>query len=267
MDLLLDLGNSALKWGWLDDAFHAGGEIAWPTLPEHVLNAIEARRPDTTDTPIETLWLANVGPRPPLYALMNTLSAHYDAPIERVWSEPECCGVRNGYRDFSQLGVDRWLALIGARKLRRTPNLLVVDAGTALTVDLLLKNAHQGGLITPGVGLMQRCLTQNTANLARALANSPETPPEMGLGRTTRDAIVAGTHYMTAAYLQTLYADLKATLPDGKLEMVLSGGQAQVLKPLLAIDRLVIADHLVLRGLAAVARHAKKTQMENADAS
>lgn len=266
MDLLLDLGNSALKWGWLDNTFHPGGEIAWPTLPEQVLDAIDATRPDATDTPIETLWLANVGPRPPLYALITALKSRYQAPVEQVWSEPECCGVRNGYQDFSQLGVDRWLALIGARKLRRTPNLLVVDAGTALTVDLLIKNDHQGGLITPGVGLMQRCLTQNTANLARALANSPDTPPEMGLGRTTRDAIVAGTHYMTAAYLQTLHADLQAAL-DGPLEMVLSGGQAQVLKPLLAIDRLVIADHLVLRGLAAVARHAKKAQRENADAS
>ncbi|SIN68637.1 type III pantothenate kinase [Sulfurivirga caldicuralii] len=267
MDLLLDLGNSALKWGWLDDTFHPGGKIAWPTLPEHVLDAIDATRPDASDTPIETIWLANVGPRPPLYALITALKSRYQAPVEQVWSEPECCGVRNGYQDFSQLGVDRWLALIGARKLRRTPNLLVVDAGTALTVDLLIKNDHQGGLITPGVELMQRCLTQNTANLARALANSPETPAEMGLGRTTRDAIVAGTHYMTAACLQTLYADLRATLPDGKLELILSGGQAQVLKPLLAIDRLVIADQLVLHGLAAVARQAKKQQMENADAS
>ncbi len=256
MDLLLDLGNSALKWGWLQDTFHRGGEIAWPTLPEHVLDAIDATRPEGD---IHTLWLANVGPRSPLYPLMHALKAHFGAPIERVWAEPECCGVRNGYHDFSQLGVDRWLALIGARKLRRTPNLLVVDAGTALTVDLLLKNAHQGGLITPGIGLMQRCLTQNTANLARALAHSPDTPPEMGLGRTTRDAILAGGHYMTAAYLQTLYADLAATLSGKALELVLSGGQAQVLKPLLAIERVVIADHLVLRGLAAVAQQARET--------
>ena len=251
MDLLLDLGNSALKWGWLDDAFHVGGEIAWPTLPEHVLDAIDATRPEA---PRDTLWLANVGPRPPLYELMRALRVHFEAPVERVWSEPECCGVRNGYHDFSQLGVDRWLALIGARRQRRTPNLLVVDAGTALTVDLLLKDAHQGGLITPGAALMQRCLTQNTANLARALADSPDTPPEMGLGRTTRDAILAGSHYMTVAYLQTLYADLLATIPDRRLELVLSGGQAQLLKPLLAVERLTLVDHLVLRGLAEVAR-------------
>ena len=251
MDLLLDLGNSALKWGWLDDTFHVGGEITWPTLPEHVLDAIVATGPDTQ---VDTIWLASVGPRPPLYGLMSTLRAHFEAPIERVWSEPECCGVRNGYHDFSQLGVDRWLALIGARRQRRTPNLLVVDAGTALTVDLLLKGDHQGGLITPGTALMQRCLTQNTANLARALADSPDSPPEMGLGRTTRDAILAGSHYMTAAYLQTLYADLLATLPDRRLELVLSGGQAHALKPLLAIERLTVTDHLVLRGLAEVAR-------------
>lgn len=254
LELLFEIGNSALKWGWLDEKNHlqVGGSLSWPTQAEHVIEAVRTVCPNLEQA---ESWVANVGPRPALYPLLKALAQMF-GPYHMVFSEPACCGVKNGYEDFSQLGVDRWLALIGARKRSRTLNLLVVDAGTALTADLLVKGQHQGGLIAPGLRLMQRCLTQNTANLALAQETSPQTTAaKVGLARNTRDGILAGTHYMAAAFVQSLYADLRAGLPAKQgLELILTGGQAEALLPLMAIDQVTCEVHLALRGLAEVVK-------------
>ncbi len=256
MKLLFEIGNSTLKWAWLDaqSRFNFGGELPWPTGAEQTIEAVCETLPELNEV---SVWVANVGSRAALYPLLKALQSRFGA-YRMVFSEPTCCGVKNGYEDFSQLGVDRWLAMIAARRRSRAPNLLVVDAGTALTVDLLIKGQHQGGMIAPGLTLMQRCLTQNTANLAVALESSPQVSPDkLGLARTTRDGITAGSHYMAAAFLQTLYVDLQATLPDKQpLEVVLTGGQAEKLAQLVALPKLRCERHLALRGLAEVVKQA-----------
>lgn len=252
MKLLFDIGNSALKWGWLDaeTQFHFGGWLDWPAQADAVVQQIESALPGLEEA---TCWVANVGPRAALYPLLQALAARFGT-YRMVFAEPACCGVRNGYADFSLLGVDRWLALIGAWRHHRAPQLMVVDVGSALTVDLLQKGQHQGGMIVPGVQMMQRCLTQNTDQLASAMARSPAVQEAQGLGRTTREAIVAGTHYMSAAFVQMLHADLQEQAGKQPLTVVMTGGQAQQLADLLALPKLVVAPHLVLQGLAEVAR-------------
>ncbi len=252
MELLFDIGNSALKWGWLeaDRSFHYGGRLDWPIQADLVLHQIEAVLPGLSDA---RCWVANVGPRPALYPLLKALETRFGC-YRMVFSEPACCGVRNGYEDFSLLGVDRWLALIGARRHYRADNLMVVDAGSALTVDLLKKGQHQGGMIVPGVQLMRRCLTQNTGQLASALARSSSGQAMQGLGRTTQAAIEGGTFYMSAAFLQMLHVDLQSQLGQQPLQVVMTGGQAEPLAKLLMLPKLALEPHLVLQGLAEVVK-------------
>ena len=251
MKLLFDIGNSALKWGWLDGegALHFGGRLDWPTRPDAVLAQLDER---LEGAEVHDTLVANVGPRPALYPLLAALNARFGHRPRLVFSEPACCGVENGYADFSQLGVDRWLALIAARvRLPQRKRILVVMAGTAVTADLLEGAQHQGGMIAPGPALMRRCLAGQTANLAQAAASSPPTPVDTGLARTTRDAIEAGVHYMAAAHVQALYTDLRAA---GPLALVLGGGLAPRLADVLDVSRLELARDLVLEGLAEVAR-------------
>ena len=86
-------------------------------------------------------------------------SAHFIGAREKQ------CGVRNGYAKPAQLGSDRWAALIAAWHLVQR-KCLVVDSGTATTIDTLSgQGEFVGGLILPGVELMQRslCLRRQTS--------------------------------------------------------------------------------------------------------
>lgn len=86
--------------------------------------------------------------------------------FQQVVSEPQGHGVLSGYKHYQQLGVDRWLALIGAWYKYPQTNSLIIDAGTATTIDVLDNTGqHQGGWILPGVVSMHRSVLNDTANV------------------------------------------------------------------------------------------------------
>ena len=88
-------------------------------------------------------------------------------PIRWIESRLVQCGVHNRYADPSQLGTDRWAALIGARSICAGA-CVVVGAGTAVTVDALTATGDfVGGLIIPGLSLMADALARDTARLPR----------------------------------------------------------------------------------------------------
>lgn len=97
------------------------------------------------------------------------------AATSRTWKiEPEFVtstaaagGVRNAYTQPEQLGVDRWLAVIGAHALERGA-VCVVSAGTALTIDGIdADGRHLGGIIVPGLDLMISSLLRSTSDIAQ----------------------------------------------------------------------------------------------------
>jgi type III pantothenate kinase len=103
----------------------------------------------------------------------------------------EACGVRNGYDHPIRLGVDRWVALVGARNrilAREAPRpILVVKVGTAVTVDALDTDGRfLGGLILPGFGLMLRALEMGTAGLKAPTGEAVDFPTN------TSDALMSG---------------------------------------------------------------------------
>jgi len=86
-----------------------------------------------------------------------------DIQIKALKTEAESFGIKNSYENYSTMGADRWLAVLGAQLLYPNENLLIVDAGTAITFDLLDKHKqHQGGWIIPGVDMMMQALFKNT---------------------------------------------------------------------------------------------------------
>lgn len=264
MNLLFDIGNSTLKWAWLEEetpsTLNMGEQIPWPGQSDHVIDSL--KKCFSADRLRQAqCHVANVGPRPALYPLLKALENLCGRYPRLHFSEPACCGVRNGYQDFSQLGVDRWLGLIAARRMSKRSQVMIVDAGTALTIDLLDGSQHMGGLITPGTDMMTRCLQHNTANLAHALRQQmpSSTSGTEGLGRTTQEAITAGVHYMTAAYLQTLHADLQARFQSAP-SVILTGGQASFLQTLLRLPHTRHVPNLVLEGLADAVRQTKTIQ-------
>jgi type III pantothenate kinase len=161
----------------------------------------------------------------------------------------------NGYRDPMQLGADRWHCMLGAcfAASQSTRGLVVVNAGTATTVDCIEATTRAGnlgfagrfvgGVIGPGVRLMSESLKAGTAGLpvANGIANAfPD---------NTDAAIVTGVLDAQTGLVQQIwrrFADRLAAAP----QLVLTGGNAAMLAPRLSIGSAVIADNLVLRGLA-----------------
>jgi type III pantothenate kinase len=178
-----------------------------------------------------------------------------------IRSARRAAGVRNGYVDPWRLGADRWVALVGARLARPGRALCIVDAGTALTIDLLdAKGVHQGGLLVPGPELMVDALLGQTAGIRKragagfnrkAGLGKPGREQPAVFGRSTRDGLAAGALLAAAALIDRACLEARAQLGVRPL-LLLSGGAAPAIAPLLR-TRAQASEELVLAGLASLA--------------
>lgn len=246
MILLLDIGNTRIKWGELDDGIlgvagsiaHRGVDLAaaldraWTALP------VPAR-----------ILASNVAGKGLAGALDAWSAARWGVVPEYVASAAQCLGVRNAYPRPERLGVDRWISLLAAH--RHYPGAaLIVDCGSAVTIDYLAADGrHLGGLIAPGLSTMHRSLTAGEITLDGGDGAYPsELPP---LTRDTPEAVTYGIAHCLAGFLDRINAILQGTMgPD--FTRIITGGDAGRLRPVLA-DPYVHEPHLVLKGLAAVA--------------
>lgn len=236
MLLLLDAGNSRLKWGLHDGGdWRARGALEHGELPRLTAEIAPHGRPARA-------LGSNVAGAAVARAVEAAL-ASFACPLGWITAQPQQCGVRNGYRNPGQLGVDRWAALIGARHLHRGPA-VVVMAGTATTVDVLTaEGVFAGGLILPGFELMRAALARGTAGLPLAQASLAALP------RDTDEAIVAGCLLAQAGAVRRMFAHVEG---DPAALCLLSGGGAALLQPALDVP-LRTVDNLVLEGLLRIA--------------
>lgn len=238
--LLFDVGNSRCKWAWLshDQWMHQGvldnGDIiAWQHLKAFFL---------TKDAP-EEIFVSNVAGENIARKLRELCSA-WSRPVQFIVAQPWQCGVRNLYQDPAQLGSDRWAALVGAwHHLQKA--CIVVNCGTATTIDALSATGEfLGGIILPGIKLMQNSLLNNTAQLAQQNGTMHVFP------RNTADAIYTGVLRATIGVIQHQHALLST---ENNVQCVISGGAA--LDLLAHIDlRCEHMDKLVLQGLCVIAQ-------------
>jgi type III pantothenate kinase len=239
--LLLDAGNTRLKWRQI----HQGR-----TLAEGVAAYDALHTPPWPEPPSQALGCNVAGE-----ARAATLAALLpECPL--VWIRPDgmAAGVRNSYVDPGQLGPDRWAALIAVHAMM-LGDCLVATAGTALTLDALVRvpdtdeSCFLGGLIVPGYQLMRTALAHGTARLGLPDGESKLFPQQTG------EAIVNGARIALAGAIQLQYARL-AAYTGRRPHLVLSGGDAEVIRPLLPADLdgvCVAVDNLVLNGLAVLA--------------
>lgn len=233
MILCLDCGNTRIKWGLLTP------QGAWQARGVMPLAQIDNLRAALIDQPaFKRVLGCNVAGA----ENAERIAAQLKTPPEWVVPQGEQCGVKNGYKTATQLGADRWASLIAARELHAGAS-LVVNAGTATTVDLLDADGHfRGGLILPGLNLMRAALARNTADLPHAEAVHDAIPTD------TDSAIVSGSLEATVGAIERMYLRLQ----DASAVCLLSGGAAAELQPLLQIPLQNVED-LVLKGVARIA--------------
>ncbi|ATE58571.1 type III pantothenate kinase [Thauera sinica] len=237
MILLVDAGNTRVKWRLV------GADAATPRA-EGACTHDEIERlgaPLARYAPITRIVGTNVA-GPAVAGHFAALAQAWGVVPEWVTPTASCAGVTNRYDDPAQLGADRWAALIGARRLH-AGDCLVVSAGTATTVDLLTADGcFEGGLILPGVELMQRALASGTAQLPLTEGHFAPAP------RCTADAIRSGCLQAQAGAVERMFRQI-ADRPDPLC--LLAGGAADAFAPLLGLP-LRRVDSLVLPGLQAI---------------
>lgn len=178
--LQLDVGNSSAKWRLVD----ASGVQARGSFRHD-------GEPGLTDLPLEPerIWIASVAREATESRMAEYLQARW--PRARLWfarSEASSGGLVNSYRQPARMGVDRWLAMLGAWDATRE-RCCVVDAGSALTIDLVAADGrHEGGYIIPGPALMERALLLDTDRVRFA----EEAVYALAPGRSTAEAVRHG---------------------------------------------------------------------------
>jgi type III pantothenate kinase len=239
--LAVDAGNTRIKWGLHDLALWRARGVMPTTDAAHLAQQWNA-------APRGTRVIASNVAGPEVAERIERAAVEHGFTCRIIRAEPAQLGVTNGYEQPAQLGTDRWAALVAAH--RSMPgNKLVVNAGTALTIDALAEDGRfLGGLIVPGPALMRRSLDKGTAGLRLTEGVFRPFPG------STPNAITTGAIQACVGAVERVRRDMEANgMP--LLGILLSGGAAMEIAAYLPMPA-TFNENLVLDGLVAIARDA-----------
>ena len=257
--LFFDVGNTRLKWAAVESTqnpsaqqkklWSYSGSISSKSLQSAEHRAELADYIAKTLPKPEAIGFCCVAGQEAVTSLKSLFPQWNDVQWQELKGDSAYTGMRSQYQDPSKLGADRWAALIGARAIKKK-NTLIVNAGTATTIDLLGSNGvHYGGWILPGLGLMQASLASNTAQLDLATRSE-----HYGFATCTNDAIIGGCDAaQVGAILYGIQQAKEINIPVEKIWI--DGGNAKILAKeitqsnLPAKDMLETTEGLVLRGI------------------
>jgi type III pantothenate kinase len=238
MILCIDAGNSRIKWRLTDNgkSIAEGAQLTNKSLEGEALDLSEIESPSE-------IRIANVAGEEVFARLKQQLQSQFSAPIRLAQASSTLGELSCAYEDPQSLGVDRWLAVAAAYHKYNQP-LMVVDAGTAITVDIIGPGGqHVGGYIFPGLTMMHDALWKNTSDV-RVVGSGTE---ELWIpGKNTQQAVNKGCLLAAASAIETLAAQFP-------VRIVITGGDAKVISQAISLDadnhtNLVI-DGLVLDGI------------------
>ncbi len=269
--LLIDAGNTRVKWALAEQtatrqaravAFEARGVIELAELRRSDAPLRRLLRPLRSDTRVLACNVAGLA----FETHLRRIARRVGLPAPRfVRSARRAAGVVNSYEQPWRLGTDRWVALVGAHRAWPRRALCLVGIGSALTVDLLDREGrHRGGCIVPGPQMMIESLLRDTAGIrrrarlgshaviAQALRRASRERVGALFARDTRAALLEGARHACAALIERAARQARAAL-RGRVELVIAGGAAETIIPLLYV-RHRREDDLVLRGLFVLAQ-------------
>ena len=235
MYLLIDIGNTRIKWQHRDDKnIIASNSILVEEFMDLDFSSIKS---------IEKIIVANVNHSVVLDKIKEILAAFKCPIIEASTGSNEY--LVNDYEDIKTLGVDRWMAAMGAWKLYQRP-LLIINAGTAITIDLIdldkKDKAHfKGGMILPGIAISLGILNNNT-NLIDTEIGQSQYP-----SLNTKDAVTTGIMTSIQGAVNLVCRKLPSSLP-----ILLTGGDANLIYEQAEEDwksRIKLENDLIFEGL------------------
>ena len=233
MILLLDIGNTRLKWAQSDGrAIGAGGILAHGGDPAAALADLHLEH-------AQQIWICHVTGAEHEARLAQTIEQRLGTAPRFARSAAQLDGLHNAYAEPQRLGVDRWLCML-ALWTQQQGAFCLAGAGTALTFDAVDANGqHLGGVIAPGLSSMQRAVLGTT----RFEMRSGDARYGDGLGRDTETCVRQGALHACAGLVDRL-----AARHAGR--RVITGGDAETLRPMLT-GEWELRSQLVMEGLLA----------------
>lgn len=241
---LIDVGNSTLKAITIE--VNTAQQTVNVLSPLNVHQNIEqwfASQPAIESS--QKVWFASVRGDDENLHIVDFLHQHGIAG-EQITTSAEAFGVKNSYAQVSKMGVDRWLAMLGADLLSEG-NCVVADAGTALTVDALVAHQHVGGWISPGLQLAKDAVTGST----RRVFQDPKQHHQLVFGNDTEECLALGC-------MAQLYGTLMAAISvmqrqQSNFTFIVSGGDVDLItsisKTLPLSQSVIYKPNVVILGL------------------
>lgn len=232
MNLTIDIGNTRTKVAVFENGQFVQEEKFENAGPKHLLEVVSRYKPE------RLAYCSVAAEDPDLEAALRTLPY----PILHVTGLTPA-PVTVCYRTPATLGADRLAAVVGAVTLQPQTDLLVVDAGTCITYDLVeASGRYLGGNISPGVEMRLEALNRRTARLPRTDVDG-DTPD---LGYDTDTAIRAGVVRGIGYELQGCIRHWQKRYPG--LRIFLTGGDRFAFSDAVRLN-ILTDSHLVARGL------------------
>ena len=266
--LLIDAGNSSLKWALLDslsDSLFEQGHP--PTFARQSLSEMESVLYIANDAPqsfndildkqmkvsdIDTVVMVSVlGDK--FSDLVKASCLKHSLELVYVKSVAQLAGVTVAYQEPYKLGTDRLVAMVAAHQLVEGQACIVVDSGTATTIDALdAQGQHLGGVILSGLDLCNQSLLKNTELLA-SHSESKDTVEATLFSTNTKQAILSGSLFGLAGAIDTICLNMEKeiqskAMASTKVKKIICGGSAKHITPYLS-ENFLLEEDLVMQGL------------------
>ena len=240
MCLLIDIGNTRLKWAILQNGrLLSSQSILIGSKPLHRLLDKSWK---SLNRPNQVI-VSNVAGPTIEYEINDWINNRWNIDTQFIQSAACAHGVTNSYANPQALGVDRWLCLVALRQNYSLPA-CVIDCGTAVTLDVLDQDGvHLGGLITPGLSLMKESLFKRATGIVETNGKFKGL-----LGNHTSAAIQNGSLLAVAGMIEKTLCELKSEF-QSDLSLIFTGGDADAVSSRVSHHSLIVRD-LVLQGLA-----------------
>lgn len=225
--LLIDVGNTCAKYCLVIDGCY---------------RAVTFQQAEQALDSIAAIVIATVANNSDVDKLLIK-AVQRNTPIQYVEVMAQAFGISCGYPNYQNLGIDRWLAVVGAEILYPNENIVIVDAGTAMTVDFLTADKqHLGGWIIPGLELMQEAIVNKAPKVFKTEQTKLET-----FGTDTPSAVYNGCLF---ACESTIYSAVEqfSKKVAGNIRILITGGNAKLLSQRLKIET-VESESLLFLGM------------------
>jgi len=235
MKLLLDIGNTRIK-----------AVLSEPTVSENTAFERSQLTPVPFDLalfeqyPISQVSCSSVRLAERIEDIIQA-AQNKGIKVVEATTAAQAFGVRCAYENCKTLGIDRWLAVLGAAREYPEQDVIVIDAGTAITVDFLTAELqHLGGWIVPGLELM----TSSIATLADKVFDDANTQYAYGAGDTTPKALKYG-----CLAAQCGIVDQAVNYFDRPAKIIITGGTSELMLPYITKNSVVHDPMIVFKGL------------------